>query len=146
MNYRKQENSKMTQKTEAVTTAPSNLIKLLQSHVKPTKSVKTILQHMGVTKWSNLSEPLVNLSEEEVISLLILWIRMKLPRKEKVSIHIREEDTRDVYKIKLLRSARGIYVVKCRLRANYKSQHLTYKSLSIEKIRHSMLLAELLCT
>jgi len=112
-------------------------------------SVRQLLNNFGVTRWNTFTEPLRNLSEAEVIALLLNWITRNMPNKELVLLCVRDPDQGDAYNL-WLTNDRGCILTRGLLKSAKINEGLLYcwppsttpNDLTLEKLQHSIELAD----
>jgi len=123
-------------------------IELLKKYDNDLKSVRKLLSRFSVTRWSNFSEPLMKLHDEEVIALLFDWIIHNLKNYNKITLRILEDHTKDVYEMTLQHRG-GLYITEIRLCEELKgkmlyywNEEITYNNLTVPVIEKSIKLAD----
>ena len=123
-------------------------LELLRNYQIERRSIRRLLSGFGVTKWSTFAEPLRNLSEEEVIALLLNWITRNLTVGKSMTLRIRDNTSQDVYEVWLTSDKGCLYVKRLLKRAQLNEQRLYYwpqvmtpNDLTLETIEKSMEMA-----
>jgi len=73
----------------------------LHRYKKEGKSIRKLLDKFGIKQWGMFTEHLCRMNQEEAIALLLNWISENVNKEEKIKVRIIEEDTRDVYELRL---------------------------------------------
>jgi len=122
-----------------------NLVEMLKHAKVWHKNAYLIISKFGITKWETLSRPMIRLSEEENVALLLNWLnRANRGWFRALPISVRDETDKQIYVVWFSKpTKRTIYVEKIK-RCVHKDvlyvwpEKLTYNKLKAQHITSSV--------
>ena len=127
-----------------------NLIDKIKACKEMDSTIRTTFARFGATDWKTFSTPLANLSEPEVMALLMNWVT-KTTTKNVKNLKLRLSDTNDqeVYEIWIKKPKGQMRIARMEKCEYLKTKILydwtsttTYNNLTKAKIKYSMVRAD----
>jgi len=126
-----------------------DLVDRLKCYEEMELNVRPIFAKFGVTNWQKFSTPLVNLSEVEVMALLMNWVTRVQFKGDIVKIRLRDTTDQEVYEVWMKKSKTGMRITKMKKCEHLKTKVLyawtpttTYNNLTRIRLKYSLARAD----